>query len=392
MKLLSLYKALGPLLRPFGLPYAGAMSVRRVLYAGGHLSSYRPACPVVSVGNIAWGGSGKTPLTAWLLAFARSASLKAAVLSRGYKASPGTAPLHVQPGIPAQSAGDEPLMLACAFPDAAVISFPNRAEAARYAEACFHPNLIILDDGMQHLAVRRDINIVVLRPDDLEADWNRVIPSGPWREGLSSLASASAFVLKAEPDELARLEGLAWQRLAFFARPLFSFRMAPMGLRPLFAPEPGRGAAPAMSTGSAASTGAALLNPEDYRDRPYALVSGVGHHAGVEKTATRLMGRPPMRHFDFADHHPYTEADVQAVRKMLPAPLPVLCTTKDAVKLAAYREAWGGLPVWVLETEAEFGPSIFTEESFPSWFTRSLQAAAATRSIMLPGGSSWRKD
>ena len=388
MKLLSLYQALGPLLRPFGLPYAGGMSVRRVLYAGGHLASYRPACPVVSVGNIAWGGSGKTPLTAWLLSFAQAASLKAAVLSRGYKANPGNAPLHVQPGIAAQAAGDEPLMLAHAFPEAAVISFPNRAEAARYAEACFSPDLIILDDGMQHLAVRRDINIVILRPQDLEGDWNRVIPSGSWREGVSALASASAFVIKAEADELARLEGLAWQRLGFFARPLFSFRMAPTGLRPLF-PQ-GSGMEPETSASYAGYAAQDFLKPEDYRDRPYVLISGVGNHKGVEATATRLMGRSPMRHLDFADHHPYSEADVQAVRNMFPTLLPVLCTAKDAVKLAAFRGAWDGTSVWVLETEAEFGPSVFTEESFSSWFTRSLQAAAATRSIMLPGGPSWR--
>ncbi|MCL1939386.1 MAG: tetraacyldisaccharide 4'-kinase [Desulfovibrionaceae bacterium] len=370
----SLYETLGPLLKPFGLPYAGVMSVRRILYAGGRLPSYRPACPVVSVGNIAWGGSGKTPLTAWLLAFARTESLKAAVLSRGYKARPGTAPLHVRPGVPAQAAGDEPLMLAHAFPEAEIVTFPNRAEAARYAEACFNPDLILLDDGMQHLAVRRDINIVLLRPEDLEADWDRVIPTGPWREGLSALASASAFVLKAEAEELTRLEGLAWQRLENFDRPLFSFRMAPTGLRPLFSPEQGKN-----------------LDPEEYRDRPYALISGVGNPAGVETTAARLLGRPPVRHFDFADHHPYSETDVQAVRRMLPAPLPVVCTAKDAVKLASFREAWDSAPVWVLETEAEFGPSVFTDESFSSWFTRSLREVVTAKSMLSGGHPSWRK-
>lgn len=378
MKLLSLYTALGPLLKPFGLPYAGAMSLRRVLYAGGRLPSYRPPCPVVSVGNIAWGGSGKTPLTAWLLAFAQAASLQAVVLSRGYKARPGTAPLHVRPDTPVDRAGDEPLMLAGAFPEAAVVTFPNRSESARYAEACFNPDLIILDDGMQHLAVRRDINIVVLRPEDLDADWNRVIPTGPWREGLSALASASAFVLKAEPEALPHLEGLAWRRLEIFDRPLFSFRMTPTGLRPLFSEsDNGRGAPCAPER--------ELLESAIYYDRPYVLISGVGNPAGVEATAVRLMGRPPVQHFDFEDHHPYSEAEVRAVRKMLPAPLPVICTAKDAVKLGAFREAWGGAPLWVLETEAEFGPSLFTEESFLSWFSRSLREAA-TGKAMLSGG------
>jgi tetraacyldisaccharide 4'-kinase len=282
-----------------------------------------------------------------------------------------------------EQAGDEALMLAHAFPEAAIISFPDRAEAARYAEARFNPNLIILDDGMQHLAVRRDINIVLLRPEDLEADWSRVIPSGPWREGLSALASASAFVLKVEPEELARLEGLVWRRLEMYDRPLFSFRMAPTGLRPLFPLEPDAGAE---------HVAQGLLDPKDYRDQPYALISGVGDHAGVEATAVRLMGRPPVRHFDFADHHSYSETDVQAVRKMLSTPLPVICTAKDAVKLASFQAAWGGVPVWVMETKAEFGLSVFTGESFSSWFTRSLQEAATAKS-MLPGRhSSWRKN
>lgn len=361
MKPRSLYKALGPLLRPLGLLYAEIMNMRRMLYAGGRLSAYRPACPVVSVGNIAWGGSGKTPLAGWVLNFARAASLRAVVLSRGYRANPGAAPLHVRHDTPVEQAGDEALMLARAFPQAAVIAFPRRADAARYAEARFSPDLIILDDGMQHLAVQRDINIVLLRPDDLGPDWKRVIPSGPWREGLSALASASAFALKAEAEEFSRLEGLAWQRLERFAKPLFSFRMVPTGLRSLF---------PSADEGSGQAAAHRL-------DRPYALVSGVGNPRSVEETALRLLGRPAVRHFAFADHHPYSENDVLAVRGMLPVPLPVVCTAKDAVKLGAFRKAWNGLPVWVLETEATFGPSLFTDEEFPAWFAGRLGEAAA---------------
>ena len=377
MKLLSIYNALGPLLRPLGLPYAGAMKARRLLYERGCLAAYAPACPVVSVGNIAWGGSGKTPITGKLLGFVRSLSLRAAVLSRGYKADPGSAPLLVRRDSSPGRAGDEPLMLARAYPEAAIITFPDRAEAARYAEKRYHPDLIILDDGMQHLRVRRDIELVLLRPEDLEADWNRVIPAGPWREGAGALASASAFIVKADPGQFSSLESIAWQRLEPYGKPLFSFSMEPVGLRPLF---------PRGDADQAAKAGATeRLRPEEYHDRAYVLVSGVGNPSGVEATAVRLMGRPPLQHFDFADHHAYSEADIQAVRKLLPAPLPVICTAKDAVKLGAFREAWDGAPVWSLETDVVFGPGLFVEHNFPAWFGHVLNEALAAKS-RAPGG------
>ena len=369
MKLLSVYNALGPLLRPLGLPYAGAMKVRRLLFERGLLAAYAPSCPVVSVGNIAWGGSGKTPITGKLLGFVRSLSLRAAVLGRGYKADPGAAPLLVRRDSSPEQAGDEALMLARAYPEAAIVTFPDRAEAARYIEKRCNPDLIILDDGMQHLRVRRDIELVLLRPEDLESDWNRVIPSGPWREGAGALASASAFIVKADPGQFSSLESIAWQRLESFGKPLFSFSMEPVGLRPLFP----RG------NGASKAGEAQRLRPEEYHDRAYVLISGVGNPSGVEATAARLMGRPPLQHFDFADHHAYSEADIRAVRKLLPAPLPVICTAKDAVKLGAFGHAWDGAPVWSLETDVVFGPSLFGEHNFPAWFGHTLNEALAAK-------------
>lgn len=341
MKLTDIYSRLSPYLRPFGLPYSCLMRLRRALYQQGVFNSHTPTCPVISIGNIAWGGSGKTPLTGCLLQWAEDKGLKAVVLTRGYKGSPGKRPLLVRRDTPVEQSGDEALQLARAFPKASVVVFPKRAQAARFAENCLAPDFIVLDDGMQHLALQRNLDIVLLRPEDLLGEWNRAIPSGAWREGASALAAASAFCVKVSPADFEALLPAAQERLAAFGRPLFSFVLQPLGLRPVF-PRQGKNHP--------------LLSPEEYKDKPYLLISGVGDSGQVEKTACELMGRPPVSHFAFDDHYPYTETDVQGVLKLSPAPLPMVCTAKDAVKLKAFESAWGNVPLWTLETRVAFGP------------------------------------
>ena len=90
------------------------------------------------------------------------------------------------------------------------------------------------------------------------------------------------------------------------------------------------------------------------------------------------MGRPPLQHFAFADHHPYSTADVQAIVKLSAAPLPVICTAKDAVKLQRFGEDWGNVPVWVMETELRFGPSLFCQTGFPQWWENWWEAQRGT--------------
>jgi tetraacyldisaccharide 4'-kinase len=316
------------------------------------------------VGNIAWGGSGKTPFVGWLLAWAERRGLKAVVLTRGYKARPGKEPLLVRGDSPPDRAGDEALMLARAFPRADVLAFPDRVRAARLAEQRLLPDLMILDDGMQHLAVRRDVDIVLLRPEDLREDWNRVIPAGPWREGADSLTCASVFAVKAGDEEFAHLRPLAEARLTGFRRPLFSFTLVPTGLRPLF---PGM-----LFSGKEENADASPLEPERCFGRPYILFSGVGNPAGVATTAVRLLGRPPERHFVFADHHRYSLRDARALLAGASASLPIVCTAKDAVKIAPFAAFFGAVPVWVLETRLEFGPALFTDAGFVDWWETAL--------------------
>lgn len=360
------------------------MAKRRKLYTRGALPVFVPRCPCVAVGNIAWGGTGKTPFTAWLLTWARQRDLKAVVLTRGYGGSPGKTPLLARADTSPEQAGDEPLMLAQAFPEASVLVFPKRGESARYAQNHLNPDLFILDDGMQHLRMGRHADIVLLRPEDLEEEWNRVIPAGSWREDASALATASAFAIKADEKEFARLTPMAEKRLAGLGKGLFSFTLHPIGLRPLLTKAEQRAALPrneACGTESASGSTSeqkagnlaeksldSWISKHEYVDRPYILVSGVGNPAQAEASARLLMGRSPVQHFDFADHHPYSIADIQAIVKMSAAPLPVICTAKDAVKLQSFGEAWGSLPVWVMETEVRFGPYLFCDRSFPQWW------------------------
>jgi tetraacyldisaccharide 4'-kinase len=306
------------------------------------------------VGNIAWGGSGKTPLVDWLLTWAerrRPRPLRVVVLTRGYGASPGSSPLPVTPQTPVARAGDEPLLLARAHPAAHILSFPRRAEAARFAEARLAPDLFLLDDGMQHLTVARQADLVLLRPEDVADQWDRVIPAGSWREGASALGAASAFLMKISPEDLEELRPRIAARLAAFDRPFFSFTLRTSALRPLGPEEAGP--------------------PEFLRGKPYLLISGVGGPDQVEAAARSLMGLAPIRHLAFADHHPYTARDVRAILREADAQaadLPLLCTAKDGVKLLAFLSFFRSHPLLILEAEVAFGPALFTRASFPQWW------------------------
>jgi tetraacyldisaccharide 4'-kinase len=369
----DVHTRLAPLLRPLALPYALLMAGRRAGYRRGLLPVFTPACPCVAIGNIAWGGTGKTPFTAWLLDWSRQRGVRTVVLTRGYGGNPGDAPLLVRTDTRAAQSGDEALMLARAFPESPVLVFPKRCRSARYAQDCLNPELFLLDDGMQHLRMGRHADIILLRPEDLEDEWNRVMPAGAWREGASALAAATVFAIKADARRFESLLPLAEKRLARFGRGLFSFTLSPCGLRPLDA----AGDQQLARVPAAARGRAAPLEPGEHRGRPYILMSGVGNPGQVEDSARELMGHPPLRHLVFADHHPYSAADVRAAAALSAAATPVVCTAKDAVKLREFGREWGETPVWIMETRLRFGPHAFSRTTFPLWWEQWWRARPA---------------
>lgn len=207
-----------------------------------------------------------------------------------------------------------------------------------------HPQLYILDDGFQHMAVVRDVNLVLMKPEDFTSGWNRVIPSGSWREGCRALERGDAFLLKARPNDFKKMAEIIRKRMARFGKPVFSFSLRPTGLRNLAAGD----------------------FQTDLGGEPYLLVSGVGDPGQVEATVCHFLGQQPVAHRDYADHHFYTRADVADLEQRAEALgcAAIVCTPKDAVKLGPMATD----RFWSLEMDVSFGPSLGAGMPFDRWW------------------------
>ena len=175
-----------------GLFGAGA-ALRNALFDRRILRSRRLNKPVVSVGNLSAGGSGKTPFVIALGELLAQRSIRYDVLSRGYRRKTRGV-LVVDPNGTPTEFGDEPLLIARSLRIPVIVG-ESRYQAGRLAEQRFDSQLHVLDDGFQHRSLRRDFDIVLVTPEDLQ---DRLLPSGRLREPLSSLKRADAIVLPRE--------------------------------------------------------------------------------------------------------------------------------------------------------------------------------------------------
>lgn len=346
MSSLPVQRALYPLLYPLGKVYSFIMSQRRKQYESGEKDQFSPNVPCVAVGNISWGGSGKTPVVSWLLDWAERKELTPVVLTRGYKATPPKLPYLVTSKSTASDAGDEPVMLASEHATARIVVDPVRKRSGAWAQDNIKPDVVILDDGFQHLAVTRNINLVLLKPEDLTTEWDRVIPSGSWREGSDALSRADAFLIKI--NSLQPLSSQVMDKLAQFNVPVFSFSLEPQKLVPVTS------AAKNNETDAEKNNTSATVEE-------YVLFSGVGEPAQVEETAKNFLGAAPVEHRRFADHHAYTQEEITDMAK---AGLPLVCTPKDAVKVPDV----SGVKIWTFLLHTRFGDSMFTDKSFAEWW------------------------
>jgi len=173
--------------------YGAATALRNTLFDRGVISSQRLEQPVVSVGNLSMGGSGKTPFVIALGELLKARGIRFDVLTRGYgRKTRGV--LVVETDGNAANFGDEPLLIARRLGVPVVVG-ESRYEAGRVAEQKFQPQLHILDDGFQHRSLARDFDIVLMTERDFD---DRLLPSGRLREPLSSLRRADAIVLPQE--------------------------------------------------------------------------------------------------------------------------------------------------------------------------------------------------
>lgn len=183
------------LLMPFAWLYAAAVGCRRRFYAWGACKTHRLAVPVIVVGNITAGGTGKTPLTVWLVQQLAEAGLAPAIISRGYRGKVGPKPLVVTPESDPAVVGDEAILMARRC-DCPVIVHPDRVAAGRLA-IDHGANIIVSDDGLQHYRLGRDFEIAVVDGDRLFGN-RRLLPAGPMREPMSRLEAIDQVVLQGE--------------------------------------------------------------------------------------------------------------------------------------------------------------------------------------------------
>ncbi len=304
-------KAPSPSSSPWQLLYGGAHHLRRQWY---RTRARRLPRPVVSVGNLHWGGSGKTPLVAAIAAHLRDHGATVCILSRGY-ASQGRGVRVVSTGegpiLGPLVAGDEPVLLAGELPGVAVVVGPDRyrdgLQALRRLEPA--PDLFLLDDGFSHLRLHRDLDLVAFPARD-PFGGGRLLPSGRLREPLAAMARAHAAILTGVPEIDRQGERLAEALRPYgFTGPGFASRTVPEAPRRI-----GGGDLPA---GARVFLVTAIARPEGFAD----MVRSLGFEIAGD--------------LRFPDHHRYPPASFARVADAWRASGAdvVLTTSKDRVKL-----------------------------------------------------------
>jgi len=281
------------LLLPLSFLYRLVIFVRKQAYQRDLLTRHKMPVPVIIVGNISIGGTGKTPFVIWLAEQLKQAGFQPGIISRGYGGHSPTYPLDVSPDSNASHSGDEPLLI-CRRTQCPVVVDPNRSEAAVHLLSQHHCDVIISDDGLQHYALQRDIEITLV--DGSRRFGNKLcLPAGPLREPMSRLNSVDFVIYnggESNPCYQMQLVAEEWINLAH-----------PDQRMPLDA----------------------------FAGKEIHAMAGIGH---------------PQRFFDllcdykmivhphaFDDHHAFKASDVYFADD-----LPLLMTEKDAVKCQPYAQ------------------------------------------------------
>jgi len=327
-------------LAPFSLLYGAAVRARAELYRRGVFASESVGAPVVSVGNITTGGTGKTPLVEWAARRLAQGGRRVCVLTRGYGREDERRRVVVSDGervlAGSREGGDEPRLLAESLAGvAAVVSDADRVGAARWALANLGAEVFVLDDGFQHLRLARDLDVVTV---DATNPWGggHLLPRGRLREPRRALARAGCVVItRADlaPDiERLRAEVVS---LSEGRAVVFTSRARTLRLRPLAGGEGSLKEHEGIGVGSRVGAVCAVGNPEAFFEHL--------RRDGQEVCYSRA----------FADHHVFKREELESValeaeRRGAGA---VLLTAKDAVKVEPREFA---LPFFVVEIGLEF--------------------------------------
>jgi tetraacyldisaccharide 4'-kinase len=307
-------------LRPLGSLYGVAMKARRALYRSGRLQVHELGVPVISVGNLTTGGTGKTPLVEWIAKELARRGRRVCILTRGYARSSRTRVVASDGNeilSDANLAGDEPLLLAERLKGlAAVVCDADRVSAARWALENLRSDVFILDDGYQHLRVARDLNILTI---DATNPWGngKLLPAGILRESRSEIDRADCVVITRANDPQAT-ETLEQDIAANDAAgPVFRSQMRLMEPRSI-----------------QGMLERSVIAADEIKAAPIAAFCGIGNPESFFSLLRRASYQVRHTH-TFRDHHSYSQSDIdRVVRESVTQGAQVLLTTaKDEVKL-----------------------------------------------------------
>jgi tetraacyldisaccharide 4'-kinase len=300
--------------------YGGAVSLRNLAFNAGWRTIHRARVPVISVGNLTTGGTGKTPLVAWIARRLRDWDVRVALVSRGYRATDA-------------ARNDEALELELQLPDVPHVQNPDRVAAAQLAVAEFESQLILLDDAFQHRRLYRDLDIVLI--DALNPfGFEHLLPRGLLREPLAGLRRAHVVGLSRADQVDDHTRARIWSRIDPVAPDALKIetQFVPRSLR--------------SATGQ-------LQSLDLYGGRPILAFCGIGNPSGFQATLAscdyQLAGFRA-----FADHHAYQRRDIEQLAEWAsgyPGAAALICTEKDLVKIDVPRI--GRLPLWALCGSAE---------------------------------------
>ena len=300
--------------------YWGAVAARNYVYDHRWLAVHRAGLPVISVGNLTTGGTGKSPFVMWLARHFRDRGRRVCVLSRGYKAT-------------ALGVNDESMELASRLPDVAQILNRDRVAGAKKAHHEKQAQVLVLDDGFQHRRLHRDLDIVLIDAAQ-PFGFDRLLPRGLLREPKRSLARADFVVITRAyaivPDRLELLR--AEIRRHYKGETIGVSRMVPNHLL--------------QSDGT-------TIPLDELSSVPVASFCGVGNPAAFSQTVHDLFPNV-VQHASFSDHHHYSETELTALAasaKQAGARV-LICTHKDLVKIQ--RTEIHDIPVYALIVDLEF--------------------------------------
>jgi tetraacyldisaccharide 4'-kinase len=331
-------------LNPISAAYGRVAGLRRAWYSRRPDRRRRLDRPVISVGNLVVGGSGKTPVVASIAELLRQSGERPAILSRGYgRRSAGEAVVIVSDGtrvlVPATVSGDEPQMLARALTGIPIVVSAERYEAGLVAQEQFGATVMILDDGFQHLRLARDIDLLVVSAEDLG---QRVLPAGTLRESLTAARSADALLVPGATQDAVEVSARLGVAQKFTVGAHYG---APRSVRPYGVPLTMRIDGPVMAV-------AGIARPQRFFG------------------ALRDSGFSIAREIVFRDHHWFDERDLARIDAQAQAAgaRVVMTTEKDAVRIGTLAAAtpWAYLPMRV---------SIQPAGQFASWLTARLAQA-----------------